>query len=268
MKDSCAWLRNTPTFGADKDEVLRRSNGFYTYYAVDIAYHRNKFIERRFDRVIDVWGADHHGHAIRLAATMRAPALGLLRDASSTSSSCRWCLDARRRDRQGLQAHGQGGALARRPQRTRSCVDACRFFFNALPDTHLEPRPDLAVRCDKKPCLLRPVCARAHLHAAGYSDNGCTVVCRCGCRRSAASTPQEREPSSSSPGSREEIHLAARDYDPSRINRYVTELAARFTASTMSAASRTQSSPRARRPPEAGRRATRCARDRYLASSA
>lgn len=40
-------------------------------------YHRNKFIERGFDRVIDVWGADHHGHAIRFAATMRAPALGL-----------------------------------------------------------------------------------------------------------------------------------------------------------------------------------------------
>lgn len=75
-KDGALWLRNTD-LGADKDEVLRRSNGFYTYYAVDIAYHRNKFIERGFDRVIDVWGADHHGHAIRFAATMRAPALGL-----------------------------------------------------------------------------------------------------------------------------------------------------------------------------------------------
>ena len=75
-KDGALWLRNTD-LGADKDEVLRRSNGFYTYYAVDIAYHRNKFIERGFDRVIDVWGADPHGHAIRFAATMRAPALGL-----------------------------------------------------------------------------------------------------------------------------------------------------------------------------------------------
>ena len=51
-KDGALWLRNTD-LGADKDEVLRRSNGFYTYYAVDIAYHRNKFIERGFDRVID-----------------------------------------------------------------------------------------------------------------------------------------------------------------------------------------------------------------------
>ena len=75
-KDGALWLKNTD-LGADKDEVLRRSNGFYTYYAVDVAYHRNKFIERGFDRVIDVWGADHHGHAVRFAATMKAPALGL-----------------------------------------------------------------------------------------------------------------------------------------------------------------------------------------------
>ena len=60
-KDGALWLRNTD-FGAEKDECLRRSNGFYTYYAVDIAYHRNKFVARGFDRVIDVWGADHHGH--------------------------------------------------------------------------------------------------------------------------------------------------------------------------------------------------------------
>ena len=75
-KDGALWLKNTD-LGADKDEVLRRANGFYTYYAVDIAYHRNKFVERGFDRVIDVWGADHHGHAVRFAATMHAPVLGL-----------------------------------------------------------------------------------------------------------------------------------------------------------------------------------------------
>ncbi|NLF34372.1 MAG: arginine--tRNA ligase, partial [Clostridiales bacterium] len=61
-KDGALWLRNTD-FGAYKDEVLRRANGLYTYYAVDVAYHRNKFLVRGFDQVIDVWGADHHGHA-------------------------------------------------------------------------------------------------------------------------------------------------------------------------------------------------------------
>ena len=48
-----------------KDDVLRRANGFYTYFAADIAYHRNKFEERHFDRVINIWGADHHGHGHR-----------------------------------------------------------------------------------------------------------------------------------------------------------------------------------------------------------
>ena len=77
--EGALWLKNT-MFGADKDEVLRRNNGFYTYYAVDMAYHRDKFIKRGFDRVIDVWGADHHGHSLRFAASMTAPALGLGRE--------------------------------------------------------------------------------------------------------------------------------------------------------------------------------------------
>ena len=49
-----------------KDDVLRRANGFYTYFAADIAYHRNKFEVRGFDKVINIWGADHHGHVARL----------------------------------------------------------------------------------------------------------------------------------------------------------------------------------------------------------
>jgi arginyl-tRNA synthetase len=58
-----------------KDDVLRRSNGFYTYFAADIAYHRNKLGIRGFDKAINIWGADHHGHVARLKAAMDA--LGL-----------------------------------------------------------------------------------------------------------------------------------------------------------------------------------------------
>ncbi len=49
-----------------KDDVLRRANGFYTYFAADIAYHRNKLDVRGFDKAINIWGADHHGHVARL----------------------------------------------------------------------------------------------------------------------------------------------------------------------------------------------------------
>ncbi|MDR1299268.1 MAG: arginine--tRNA ligase, partial [Oscillospiraceae bacterium] len=73
-KDGALWLRNT-ALGADKDEVLLRANGYYTYYAADMAYHRDKIAKRGFSKAIDVWGADHHGHAIRFKATMTAPAL-------------------------------------------------------------------------------------------------------------------------------------------------------------------------------------------------
>ena len=58
-----------------KDDVLRRANGFYTYFAADIAYHRNKFAVRGFDKVINIWGADHHGHVARLKGALDA--LGL-----------------------------------------------------------------------------------------------------------------------------------------------------------------------------------------------
>ena len=70
-EDGALWLRSTD-FGCDKDDVLRRANGFYTYFAADIAYHRNKFEKRGFDRVINIWGADHHGHVKRLQCALDA----------------------------------------------------------------------------------------------------------------------------------------------------------------------------------------------------
>ncbi len=64
--DGAVWLRTT-TFGDDKDRVLMRSNGEFTYLAADIAYHADK-LERGYDRAIDIWGADHHGHVARMRA--------------------------------------------------------------------------------------------------------------------------------------------------------------------------------------------------------
>jgi arginyl-tRNA synthetase len=74
--DSAKWFRST-TFGDEKDRVVIRSNGVSTYFAADLAYHRNKF-ERGFDTVIDIWGADHHGYVERMMAG--AQALGRDRD--------------------------------------------------------------------------------------------------------------------------------------------------------------------------------------------
>ena len=226
-KDGALWLRNTD-LGADKDEVLRRSNGFYTYYAVDIAYHRNKFIERGFDRVIDVWGADHHGHAIRFAATMRAPALGL--EGRKLDFLIMQMVRLMRGDEIVKVSKRTGKALSLADLMDEIGVDACRFFFNAKPDTHLEFDLDLAVRQDSE----NPVYYVQYAHArictllAAMAESGCTVPAAADVDAALLSTPQERELIKQLAMLPEEIHLAARDYDPSRINRYVTELAARF----------------------------------------
>jgi arginyl-tRNA synthetase len=69
-QDGALWFRST-AFGDEKDRVVKRENGIYTYFAADIAYHLNKF-ERGFDRVIDVWGADHHGYIPRVKGALQA----------------------------------------------------------------------------------------------------------------------------------------------------------------------------------------------------
>lgn len=69
-KDGALWFKSTE-FGDDKDRVVRRSNGDYTYFASDIAYHKNKF-DRGFATTIDVWGADHHGYIKRLSSAIDA----------------------------------------------------------------------------------------------------------------------------------------------------------------------------------------------------
>jgi len=73
MQDGAKWFRSTH-FGDEKDRVVQRENGLYTYFASDIAYHLNKY-ERGFDRVVNVWGADHHGYISRVKGALTA--LGL-----------------------------------------------------------------------------------------------------------------------------------------------------------------------------------------------
>lgn len=70
-KENAVWFESS-LLGEDKDNVLVRSDGSPTYFASDIAYHYNKFIERKFDTVIDIWGADHQGHVPRMKAVMKA----------------------------------------------------------------------------------------------------------------------------------------------------------------------------------------------------
>ena len=225
-KDGALWFA-TSRLGDDKDRVLRKSDGSLTYFASDIAYHHNKF-ERGFDWLIDVWGADHHGHAIRFAATMRAPALGL--EGRKLDFLIMQMVRLMRGDEIVKVSKRTGKALSLADLMDEIGVDACRFFFNAKPDSHLEFDLDLAIRQDSE----NPVYYVQYAHArictllAAMAEAGCAVPAAADVDAALLTTPQEHELIKQIAMLPEEIHLAARDYDPSRINRYVTELAARF----------------------------------------
>ena len=208
-----------------KDDVLRRANGFYTYFAADIAYHRNKLEKRGFDKVINVWGADHHGHVARLKGAMDA--LGL--DGEHR-------LDIVLMQLVKLTRNGEVVRMSKRTGKAISLtdlldeipVDAARYFFNSRPESPVEFDLELAIRQDSE----NPVYYVQYAHArictllAALAAEGHTVPASADA--ALLSTPEEKELIKQLAALPEEIRLAARDYDPSRINRYVTELAARF----------------------------------------
>ena len=123
VQDGAKWFRSTD-FGDEKDRVVQRDNGLYTYFASDIAYHANKF-ERGFDKVIDIWGADHHGYIPRVRGALKALDLddgkldvalvqfvSLFRDGAKVSMSTR-----------------SGEFVTLRELREDVGNDACRFFY-------------------------------------------------------------------------------------------------------------------------------------------
>jgi len=226
-KEGALWLRNTD-LGADKDEVLCRSNGFYTYYAVDIAYHRNKFCERGFDQVIDVWGADHHGHAIRFAASMSAPELGM--EGKKLDFLIMQLVQLLQDGKEVKVSKRSGKSIALSDLLDEISVDAARFAFNAKPTNHLIFDLDLAVRQDSE----NPVYYVQYAHAricslvARLAQEGYPIKRAAEVDAALLRTEEERALIKTLAQLPEEIRFAARDYDPSRINRYLIALAGDF----------------------------------------
>ena len=209
-----------------KDDVLRRANGFYTYFAADIAYHRNKFEKRGFDRVINVWGADHHGHVARLKGAMDA--IGL--DGDKLDIVLMQLVKLTRNGEIVRMSKRTGKAISLTDLLDEIPVDAARYFFNSRPESPVEFDLELAVRQDSE----NPVYYVQYAHAricsmfTALAQDGHTVPSAEAVDFSLLTAPEEQELVKQLAALPEEIRLAARDYDPSRINRYVTELAARF----------------------------------------
>ena len=210
-----------------KDDVLRRANGFYTYFAADIAYHRNKFAVRGFDKVINVWGADHHGHVARLKGAMDA--LGL--DGEHR-------LDIVLMQLVKLVENGEVVRMSKRTGKAVSLtdllemvpVDACRYFFNAKPETQMEFDLGLAVREDSE----NPVYYVQYAHA-----RICTLLKALAAEGYAVPAAAEAELGLLTDETEvalikqlalysDTVLVAADRYDPSFINRYLTDLAAAF----------------------------------------
>ncbi len=210
-----------------KDDVLRRTNGFYTYFAADIAYHRNKFAVRGFDKVINVWGADHHGHVARLKGAMDA--LGL--DGEHRLDIVLMQLVKLVRDGEVVRMSKRTGkAISLTDLLDEIPVDACRYFFNAKPETQMEFDLGLAVREDSE----NPVYYVQYAHARictllkALEAEGYTVPAAGEVDFSLLSGEAEQALIKKIAAYSQVVRLAARDYDPSHINRYLTELAGDF----------------------------------------
>ncbi len=225
-KDGALWYKGT-AMGEEKDEVLVRQNGTPTYFAADIAYHRNKFVKRGFQRAIDVWGADHHGHVARMKGAMDA--IGL---------------DGGKLDVVLIQLVRlvRGGEVVRMSKRTGKAiqlgdlldevpVDAARFYFNLREATsQMDFDLDLAVKQDAQNPVYYVQYAHAricsilkNLAADGIRPRGCTDG-----ELALLTAPEEIELIRHLSGCTEEIIASARDYDPARMMRYLISLATLF----------------------------------------
>jgi len=123
-KEGATWFVST-SLGEDKDNVVIRSDGTPTYFGADIAYHYNKFLERRFDRVINIWGADHQGHVSRLKAVVGA--LGI--DPERLELIIHQMVTLRRGGELVRVSKRSGDVITLREVLDEVGTDACRYFF-------------------------------------------------------------------------------------------------------------------------------------------
>lgn len=225
-KDGAIWYKATE-HGGEKDEVLVRANGNPTYFAADIAYHRNKLENRKFDKAINIWGADHHGHVARMK--------GVLEALGTDSTKLDIILMQ-------LVRLTRGGEVVRMSKRTGKSItledlleeipiDAVRFLFNIRePGSQMDFDLDLAVEQSAQ----NPVyyCQYAHARICSiFKKLGIEDITAVECtddELKLLTAAEERELISHLASLTGEIVNSAKNYDPARITRYCVELATLF----------------------------------------
>ena len=225
-KDGAVWFK-AEQFGADKDFVLVRSNGLPTYVVPDIAYHYNKLVTRNFDKAIDVLGADHHGYVPRLKAALTA--LGV--DASRLDVVLMQMVFLVKANQRVKLSKRSGKAITLVTLLDEIPIDAARFFFNLREaNTPLEFDLDLAVeKSSQNPvyyvqyahariCNIVKMLAQENIFPTDCTESDYALL----------TAPEEIELINKLSSFTEEINSSARDYDPSRITRYVYDVATLF----------------------------------------
>ena len=210
-----------------KDEVLVRANGIPTYFAADIAYHYNKLKVRGFDRAIDVWGADHHGHVARMKGAMDAVGL----DGSRLDVVLMQMVNLMRNGKPVRMSKRTGKAITLTDLLDEVPIDSARFFFNQRESSStLDFDLDLSVRNDSE----NPVYYVQYAHARICSvlkkleSEGITFAGADAVDAAVLTDPTEQALLRMLSAFPAEIAAAAEKYDPARITRFVIDLATGF----------------------------------------
>ena len=209
-----------------KDDVLIRKNGNPTYFAADIAYHKNKF-DRGFDTCIDVWGADHHGHVMRMKGAMEA--IGYDKDK----------LDVLLMQLVKLVRNGELVKMSKRTGKAIQLadlldevpVDSARFLFNTREaNSQMDFDLDLAVTQDNQNPVYYVQYAHARICSILKALEGESIVARACTDDELAllTAPEELELIHHISQLEGEIISSAKEYDPTKITRYVTQTATLF----------------------------------------
>ena len=209
-----------------KDEVLVRANGNPTYFAADIAYHRNKFL-RGYDTLIDVWGADHHGHVARMKGAMDAVGM----DGNKLNVVLMQLVRLVRDGEIVRMSKRSGKAIQLSDLLDEVPVDAARFFFNQREaNTQMEFDLGLAIEQSSSNPVYYVQYAHARIHSIirKLAESGITDVKATNKQLTLLSAPEERELIRHLSSLEKVVIEGARTYDPSGITRYALELGALF----------------------------------------
>ena len=225
-QEGALWFKATD-FGCDKDFVLVRANGFPTYVVPDIAYHYNKLEVRKFDKAIDILGADHHGYVPRLKAALKALGIDDTRLDAVLMQMVRLV-----RDGEVIKASKRSGkAITLVTLLDEVPIDAARFFFNLRePNSHFDFDLDLAVsESSNNPVYyVQYAYARICSIMRNLAEEGISCENASKDQLKLLKAPEEKELILHIASFTDEIIQSAKSYDPARITHYVLELATLF----------------------------------------